>query len=109
MSEPAGAIYSQLSDDPRMLGLLEMFVAELPQFTGKIALAFSRGDSAEVARAAHGLKGAGGMHGFAVIADAASDLERAVQLTADAGELKPLVDRVINLCGRATASPRGRQ
>lgn len=109
MSDPDRPIHSEMAEDARLRPLVEMFVAELPEIAGDISRAFAHDLPSELASAAHRLKGAAGMHGFAVISEAASELERSARAARCVQQLQPLIDRVTDLCLRATASPRGRQ
>ena len=66
--------------DPDVLDIIgAMFLAEMPQYLGKIETAMEHGTAEELQRAAHTLKGLLGNFGAKPAADAAARIEKAVK------------------------------
>lgn len=106
---PARALRSDFAADPDMREILELFVQEMPTRVGELLGSWERQELEKVGRLAHQLKGAGGGYGFGVISDAAAALERSVAMLQAAPtetvikEVKAQVDKLVDLCKRATA------
>jgi HPt (histidine-containing phosphotransfer) domain-containing protein len=106
---PARALRSDFATDPDMREILEMFVQEMPTRVGELLGSWERQEFEKVGRLAHQLKGAGGGYGFGVISDAAAALEKSVAALRTAStemviqEAKEQVDKLADLCKRATA------
>jgi HPt (histidine-containing phosphotransfer) domain-containing protein len=103
-----GSIHSDLSDDPRMQPLVAMLVGELPDFIGRLDSAHRADDATALASTAHQLKGAAAMHGFPAITAAAAAVESSADF-ASRDEREHALERLRELCRRASASPRRRQ
>jgi PAS domain S-box-containing protein len=73
--KPEPPIRSPLADDPRLAPVLAGFVARLPAAVSEILRLAAAGSPAELTRAAHKLKGAGGSYGFPEISQEATKLE----------------------------------
>jgi PAS domain S-box-containing protein len=73
--DAAGPIRSALSGDPKLAAVLASFVSRLPAAVAELGRLASVGPSADLARAAHKLRGAGGSYGFTVVSDAAARVE----------------------------------
>ncbi len=74
---------SQYQDDPDMRDLVCEFAAGLPARAAEAERMHSEGNSAELARIAHQLKGAGGGYGFPLITERAAALESSLRQGAD--------------------------
>lgn len=100
-------IYSTLTDDEELLELVELFVSELPERTGRLEELLSRGDLGEVGRLAHQLKGAAGSYGFDEVTPYAARLEHAAR----SGESKEAIElalaELVEICGRLRAGLPG--
>ena len=68
-------IRSPLANDPRLAQVLAGFVGRLPAAASEIIRLGAAGNSADLARAAHKLKGAGGSYGLPEISEEATKLE----------------------------------
>ncbi len=86
-----------------MHGLLEQFVAELPERAQAIRRALEQSDFETLLRLAHQLKGSAGGYGFPTITDAARQLEEAARTTRELSAIDREVKQMIDLCRRATA------
>jgi HPt (histidine-containing phosphotransfer) domain-containing protein len=106
MSTPdLSPIFSDLSNDVDMRGLVEEFVGNLQARIQAFEKAVSTNDAAEVARLAHQLKGASGGYGFEVIGETAASLEASAKAASSANDVAAEVMDLVNLCRRATAQP----
>jgi CheY-like chemotaxis protein len=94
-------LVSELASDEGMADLVNMFVTELPGYIHKIESAIEQQDLAAVAKTAHQLGGAGGMHGFPSISESARALEDLTKAGADLKEIEKSIERVTGLCLRA--------
>ena len=102
---PPTPLLSTMADDADMAGLVREFVAELPQRVEAIAHALDREDLAALARLTHQLKGSAGGYGFPSITDAAAVLEGGARARQDLETLRGHLERLADLCRRATAGP----
>ena len=96
-------ILSEFTDDNEMLELIQSFVDEMPDRISELEAAWRSADAETLERVAHQLKGASAGYGFAILGEAAAELEASVKsidsdLEAAANEFHQLV----NICGRAT-------
>ena len=98
---------SSLANHPVIGPLLVQFVEELPGRAGRIELAFQNNDVSALAEAAHQLKGAAGIYGFASISDKANVISRQVGENCDLREIRTSVVELIDLCSRASCRKRG--
>ncbi len=94
-------LHSEFASDGDMVEIIDRFVAGLPDRVTALRAASEAGESGELKRLAHQLKGAAGGYGFATITAAAGELELALGRDADADEVRSLAARLITLCGRA--------
>jgi PAS domain S-box-containing protein len=74
-SDPAPVIRSTLAGQPRLAAVLAGFVGRLADAAEELRALADAGDAADLARAAHKLRGAGGSYGFAQLSVAAAALE----------------------------------
>jgi len=106
-THPSGGtpLRSELSDDPEMVELIELFIEELPNRIEAIGQALSSGDWSELSRLAHQLRGAGAGYGFEPISDSAASLEDTTELGGepDLEAIRACVSELAGLCVRATA------
>ncbi|MBN1347000.1 MAG: response regulator [Phycisphaerae bacterium] len=107
-------LFSDLSNDPDMVELLESFVAGLPGKAADLEALVSRGDVSALAELAHQLKGAGGGYGFPSITEAAREVEataRGLDTTSPAEDdlrrLRGDVASLVDLCIRASEARQG--
>ena len=70
-----GPIRSALAGEPKLAAVVAGFVARLPAVAAELRELADAGVSADLARAAHKLRGAGGSYGFAVLSEAAARVE----------------------------------
>lgn len=99
-------LYSDLSTDPDMLELVEMFVGELPDRVAAIEQAVKQANLADLAKLSHQLKGAGGGYGFSSITEAAAVVEKQAKSQADISAVQESLGELISLCKRATSQPK---
>ena len=108
-----GRLVSAYANDPHMSAVLSDFVAGLPAHVDRIRRLIDGNDLAELGRAVHQLKGAGGGYGFPQITDSArraeDELKRgdARTMTED---LLGRVDELLNVIRTVSGyDPRGEQ
>jgi HPt (histidine-containing phosphotransfer) domain-containing protein len=71
------ALLEGVGGDRRLLQkLARLFLADLPRFTARIKTALDSGDTVELAKVAHALKGSVGNFGAAKVVEVASEMER---------------------------------
>ena len=99
-------LYSDLSTDPDMLELVEMFVSELPDRVAAIEQAVEQASLADLAKLSHQLKGAGGGYGFASITEAAAAVEQQAKSQTDISAVQESLNELLSLCHRATSQPK---
>lgn len=99
-------LYSDLSTDPDMLELVEMFVSELPDRVAAIEQAVEQANLADLAKLSHQLKGAGGGYGFSSITEAAAVVEKQAKLQTDISAVQESLGELLSLCNRATSQPK---
>jgi HPt (histidine-containing phosphotransfer) domain-containing protein len=98
-------LYSDLSSDPDMHELLDLFVGEMPARARRIAALFGTHDWKGLAGEAHKLRGAAGGHGFRALGIAAGELEELLRAhagrEADAhDDVRVRVDQIVSMCRR---------
>ncbi len=76
-------------------------MAEMPERVANFWDLLSKGNSEELRRAAHQLKGAAGSYGFEPITDAAAQLEIAVKTSQPEVEIRQAVEELTALCESA--------
>ncbi len=96
-------IFSSFANDADMAELVAEFVSRLQDRVRGIQDAFQADNVSELARLAHQLKGACGGYGFAVIGDAAAELEQVAKAAQSAGEARQQIEDLVVLCHRASA------
>ena len=99
-------LYSDLSTDPDMLELVEMFVSELPDRVVAIEQAVKQANLIDLAKLSHQLKGAGGGYGFSSITEAAAVVEKQAKSQTDINAVQESLSELISLCNRATSQPK---
>ncbi len=101
-------IRSALSSDPRLAVVVAGFVARLPAAVAELNELAAADRPADLTRAAHRLRGAGGSYGFGPISDAAAALENRLlagdQPPAVAAEVADLVRTLRRVEGFAAAA-----
>lgn len=98
-----GVLRSVFRDDPDMVELIDLFVAELPERVRLLNELTAKGDSEGLRRLAHQLRGASGGYGFEALGQRAGNLEAALKAQADADIVRRRVDELIQLCSRIAA------
>jgi HPt (histidine-containing phosphotransfer) domain-containing protein len=103
--EATEKLVSQLSGDPDMAELVELFVGEMPERVRLVVEHFEKGQMGELKRVAHQLKGACGGYGFPQVGAAAGELEKALAQGAaeDLERVRRRVDELVELCRRVSA------
>jgi len=99
-------LYSDLTTDPDMLELVEMFVSELPNRVAAIEQAVEQANLTDLAKLSHQLKGAGGGYGFSSITEAAAAVEKLAKSQADINAMQESLGELLSLCNRATSQPK---
>ncbi len=100
-------IVSELSSDPDMVELVEMFVDELPEKMEAFKSALEAGEIDTLRSLSHQLKGSGGGYGFPSITLAARQLENAAIAGQDLEKMAEEIKGLTELCERARAAPPG--
>ena len=93
-------LYSELSKDPDLAELVEVFVAEMPN---RVELVRAHADAQnweQLGRAAHQLKGAAGSYGFHDLTRPALRLEQAATRREPESQILQAVDELVELCSR---------
>lgn len=103
-STQAGPILSEFADDPDMMELVEMFVAELPERVVAMKEMMTEGRIEDLARIAHQLKGASGGYGFSILGAAAAALESSLKAGDDIEAVNAQLHELVSLCERASAT-----
>ena len=103
-SSQAGPLYSDLSTDPDMLELVEMFVDELPDRVAAIEQPVKQANLADLAKLSHQLKGAGGGYGFSTITEAAAVVEKQAKSQTDIESVQESLGE-INLTMQSSDQP----
>jgi HPt (histidine-containing phosphotransfer) domain-containing protein len=96
----ATPIYSELSDDPDLGGIVAIFVEEMPDRIAAIERAFEAANWDVVQRLAHQMKGAAGSYGFDAVTPFALRLEYAARARNDHLELRTALDEFVGICQR---------
>ncbi|MBX3413878.1 MAG: Hpt domain-containing protein [Pirellulales bacterium] len=93
-------LYSSLSSDPDLGGIVAIFVEEMPDRVAAIERAFEGADWDLVQRLAHQMKGAAGSYGFDQITPSALRLEFAARARNDHLELQSALAEFVGMCQR---------
>ncbi len=102
MSTERGALVSEFAGDPDMADLVGLFLEELPERIEAIRAALRSGDSEELQRRVHQLKGAGGGYGFPAISRSAAEVEGPLRAgERDLSVIASRVEALASLCERA--------
>ena len=96
-------LFKELSDDPDMAELIEIFIAELPDKITAIEKALTSQDLQALATVAHQLKGSAGGYGFPSITEVAKELESSARAQEDLDKLRRHLETLAALCQRARA------
>jgi HPt (histidine-containing phosphotransfer) domain-containing protein len=102
---PEELLISELAAEADLADLIESFVAELPERAVALQQHLRAADYAAVASLAHQLKGAAGGYGFPSITTLAGEIERQARTQTDLDRLAGQIQEMIDLCGRARATP----
>ncbi len=94
-------LYSNLSGDPDLGKIVELFVEEMPNRVAAVLDQFNSSDWEGLRRSAHQLKGAAGSYGYTPISDCALVLEEAVRGGEPEEQIRQAVDALIAICKRA--------
>lgn len=98
-----GTLRSVFRDDPDMVELIELFVAEIPERVRLLQDLTAKGDSDGLRRLAHQLRGASGGYGFEALGQRAANLEAALKAESDVDIVRRRVDELIQICSRIAA------
>jgi PAS domain S-box-containing protein len=97
-----GPLYSTLSGNPRVAGLIVDYVRGLSEYAGKFEAVIATGDLEAARVMAHHLKGSGTMYGFPTITETASRAERLIKQKTDPEAAKTAIKELIAVCRRAS-------
>lgn len=101
-------LMSEFAHDPSMTEVVHEFVTELADRVAFIQNAVDQGNSADIRRIAHQLKGAAGGYGFSPISESAGVVEQRLQPVGgsepDVAQAAQAIDVLVTYCRRA-ASP----
>lgn len=99
----AGPIRSEFRSDADMRELIRVFVDEMPERIASLEAAWEAQCVEDVRGIARQLRGDAGGHGFAIVGDAAAELEFMLQRASeDLGAVRSQFDALVNLCSRAS-------
>lgn len=101
--EATDLVVSELSSDPDMVELVEMFVDELPGKMEALKSALDAGEIDTLKSLSHQLKGSGGGYGFPSITLAAKELENEAAAGQDLEKMAEEIRGLTELCERARA------
>ncbi len=101
-------ILSHLHDDPTMAEFLTAFVAGLPGHCRRLRLALKDGDFERLQRELRMLKSQSGTCGYDVLADAAHEIEQALNRGAPGADVMREMNELLRLCSRVRAPTVGR-
>src|SRR5690606_2734337 len=96
-------IYSELGGDPELSDLVDLFVEEMPQRMEAFKKSMEHGNSEELGRLAHQMKGAAGSYGFSQLTPQAAKLERAVKDQQPEDEVLNSLNELLKMCGNIRA------
>ncbi len=99
-------LFSSLSDDPSMTGLIGEFVAELPARIRDLEVAAQEGNAEGLQVLARALKAQGGSYGFEIITEVAAKIETALLGSEAVENVREDVQRLVKLCMQARSSTR---
>ena len=108
MSKPhqaAQLLVSELSTDPNMIELVEMFVQELPPKADALEQNLTDRNFDNLAKIAHQLKGSAGGYGFPYITEKAALVEHSAKGGHELEHLPQDVRQLALLCRSARATP----
>jgi HPt (histidine-containing phosphotransfer) domain-containing protein len=91
-------IYSSIIDEPDILELVAMFVAEMPERIARFDSLLESDDNDNLSRFAHQLKGSAGSYGFAEVSAAAAEVVTAIKTQQPKNQIKTLTKNLIELC-----------
>lgn len=89
---------TNLLADPGFRELVDHFVGDLPRRLSDMRAAVAEGQTEEVQRFAHQLKGAGGGFGFGQITRAAWRVEKAASIGTEPATLNTTIDDLDDVC-----------
>jgi HPt (histidine-containing phosphotransfer) domain-containing protein len=95
----SGPIRSSFADDGDFAELLQQFAETIPEKRQTVRALQQKGAVEELRVWAHQLKGASGGYGFAVLSEAAGELEQSCK-TAHSQRVSQAVDRIIDYLNR---------
>ena len=97
-------VLSEFADDPDMSDLVGDFVGRMPERINALKSAFEAGDTEQVMRLAHQLKGSGGGYGFPLLTEVAGELEqKAKSAPTSIDNIKTEFEAVLDVCRRMAA------
>ncbi len=79
LSSDQTTLRSEFADDPDMLGIVALFIHELPQRLAAMHTALAASDREQLGMLAHQLKGAAGGYGFPKLGEAAALVDQAIK------------------------------
>ncbi len=98
----SGPLYSTLSGNPRVAGLIVDYVRGLAEYAGKFEAVLVSADLEAARVMAHHLKGSGTMYGFPTITETASRAERLIKQKTDPEAAKTAIKELVAVCRRAS-------
>ncbi len=97
-----GPLFSTLSGNPRVAGLIVDYVRGLAEYASKFEAAVASGELEAARVMAHHLKGSGTMYGFPTITETASRAERLIKQKIDPESAKAAIKELVAVCRRAS-------
>ena len=96
-------LYSDLSSDPDLKEIVELFVDEMPSRISTLLTQIENNDLDGLKQTAHQLKGAAGSYGFSTISPQAGEVEDMIREGCPAEQIHQSVNDLVALCRRVTA------
>ena len=106
-ADAGGPIRSPLAGNPKLAAVLAAFVGRLPATAAEIRRCAADGRSADLARAVHKLRGAGGSYGFTQVTAAAAVVEDRLLAGEPAAAVAGDVDRLLAIVRRIDGYAEG--
>lgn len=105
MSSKKNTIRSSLAADPDYADLLSEFVSGLPSKCQMIEQFIAAGDTPQLNRIVHQIRGASGSYGFQLITEVASEIDEHLRAGKSIGSVAEPLQELMKLLKSATAQP----
>ena len=100
LSNDQSTLRSEFADDPDMVGIVALFIHELPQRLAAMHVALAAANHEQLRMLAHQLKGAAGGYGFPKLGEAAALIDQAVRVGNDDNVIRSRVGMLAAIAAR---------